>query len=255
MSLLFILLLDTDGQLSQDEDREVTAICDISDSDKDTNNNAQRIKSVVVASTSKGHSKSVDKVRQRITFSDQSEAEEGEISTSDNTENWDSFMEKANDSELVDFLRKHKERINRVTEQQKKKEKDKSGKSGEEDFLAQNIQRMSMLDKSNQLVRNNSEDTIYSRLVKERQDFEQRERTGEVNMVIDGPQRSNNSNDSSLNMSSETSVNKSTDNSTDGTDKNVVFDRFVNSPLEGEAADNSANQSLGIISDHTPSPK
>lgn len=100
------------------------------ETDKDTNNNANKVKSVVVAATSGQRIGPIKEVRQRITFSGQSEAEEGEISSSDNPADLDSFMEQADDSQLAEFLKKHQDRIQRITE------KSPQGPgTGEESFL------------------------------------------------------------------------------------------------------------------------
>lgn len=179
------------------------------DTDKDMNNNGNRVKSVVITAASRRNSKTIDKVRQRITFSGTSEAEEGEISSSDNPANIDSFMEQVNDDQLVQFLKKHQDRIQRVSGNLPG-----NARAGDDNFLAQNIQRMSLLDRQgDQPVHNSqSEDTIYSRLVKQRNDFENSQRqskqTGKEicqdkdNATVESQQIST-SNDSSLNTSSE----------------------------------------------------
>lgn len=138
---------------------------------KDRNNNANKVKSVVVATTSKEKSRNLKEVRQRITFSEQSEAEEGEISSSDNPVNIDSFMEEADDDQLAQFLQKHRDRIQRVAEKTPRQE---SAVAGDENFLTHVIKKMSRLGKqTDQPVHNSqSEDTIYSRLVKQRKEYE-----------------------------------------------------------------------------------
>lgn len=135
-----------------------------SDQDQtDENNNAQKVKSVVITSSAQNSSKNSRAVRQKVFVSGESEAEEGEISVSDNVEDGSSFFDNPNDQQLAEFLQKHRDRIKKVTSNDKK-ERDDSGKP---DHLSENIRRMSLMDRqSNQPVHNSqSEDTIYSRLV------------------------------------------------------------------------------------------
>lgn len=215
-----------------------------SESDKDRNNNAQRVKSVVLATSHQDNPNKIQEVRQRITFSGtRSETEEGELTSGEPNDNIDSFMENADDEQLAEFFKRHQNRIQKVTDKQKK-DKDESG---EDDFLTRNITRMSLLDKEGISIPHNSqsEDTVYTRLVKEHRAFEQRERNdpkqdlNQDDSLTDSNSRQiNTSNDSSLNTSStneQLGRAANSNNSTDETDKNLVMSRFINSPVIRES--------------------
>lgn len=238
---------------------------------RDKNNNAQRVKSVVVASTSGVTPRTVDKISQRITFSRQSETEEGEISSGENTDNWDSFMENADDKQLADFLCKHHDRIQRVSQQhsdvdqpvrQNKDKENSDENSGETDFLERNIRRLSVMDQEGQIPYNSqSEDTIYTNLVRARRDFKrelgqkQTKSSDEIGQQgSNESQQINSSTDGSFNLSNH---NESSD-ATDLTDKNVVMDKFVKSPLGETNVEQTVvdpYDSNNCISDRSPSPK
>lgn len=230
--------------------------------DIDKNNNAQRIKSVVSTKRAQSKNRKVQEIQQEITLSERqgtSETEDGELTSSENADNMDNFMEKMDDEQLAQFLKKHQQRINKVSEKQAG-----MGESGETDFLAQNIRKMSVRDRDgNGPVHNSqSEDTIYSRLVKQRAEFESNkareigpishdnnEKQGSINN--DESQMINNGTDSSFDISNV--EDKSASNrSTDETDKNIVMDKFVNSPLIRETNNETF---VDYISDRSPSPK
>lgn len=141
---------ETDVELLDETDGDIQS---------DRNNNAQKIKSVVVETTTR-KGKTRDKVQQKITVNHDNrtdDQEEGEISSSD-TGNWDSFVEQADDDQFAAFLERHRARIDRLTGKTKDKTK-AIGKeansrsqhieegSGEDNQLAVNIRRLSIMDK------------------------------------------------------------------------------------------------------------
>lgn len=79
-----------------------------------------------------------------------SETEEGEISSAENTDNWDSFVDQADDEQFAAFLKRHQERIRRLTSdgQNEKSRQEEGNLAGEANHLAINIERMSMRGKT-----------------------------------------------------------------------------------------------------------
>lgn len=242
---------DKSPETTGDEDGEIEIVSEVTEGNSsdltDCNNNAQRMKSVVVETTT--HSKTNSgKATKRITVTQElnknKEPEEGELSSSDNG-NWDSFVEQADDQQFAAFLERHRARIDRLTGKQSRVDQPSTSahpsrldtSSGEENHLAINIRRMSLKDKqSSQTVRNSqSEDTIYTQLVRERNRYEQnlRDTQSDLNRSARPPvgEQANDvtdSNESSLNESGGSPQTSSL--STDETDKNIVMDKFVNSP-------------------------
>lgn len=223
-----------------------------SETEKDQNNNAQRLKSVVVEASTSNSPRTVSQIRQRISFNNSSETEDGEILSSDNGEkssgskNAKQFFEDPDDEQLMQFLKRHQDRIKKITE------KELANDKGEDNFLTENIRRMSIVDRQGGVVCNNqSEDTIYSRLVQERHHFEQTRDNGsnsDKQNQRDQPQQIHSNMDSSLDTSESSSPNevsnRESENLTDETDKGIIMDKFVNSPpvVNMQNGSNSGNQ-------------
>lgn len=237
----------------------------------DANNNAQRIKSVVVAATSK-QNPGVQHVRQKIIMDNASEVEDGEIpSTSDNSD-LNSAFEKANDEQLTQMLKKHQDRIRRLTQDNLQADQqgeciDTNIESSDTDHLAANIKRLSMAEKSGEPVCNSqSEDTVYTRLVKERQIFEANHASGveqEENQEGQGVQDDNNNiSGSSLETSLPSESVNVSNNDTESTDKEVIMQKFVESPMcqhsktiNGKQIDDGLTDLSISDKDRSPSPK
>lgn len=257
-----------ESHFNPDYDNEVLEVTDDHSCDdieqSDENNNAQRIKSVIVSTSTQKKAKTSNQVRQKIIVDGESEVEEGEISMSDNPENVSSFFENPDDQQLEEFLKCHQERIKRITKNpEQNKSKSDAGKAP--DHLTDNIRKMSLRDKqSDQPVHNSqSEDTIYSRLVRERERFEANE-NGQDNhdkhdkQSLEQPSESsrvNTSNDSSLEVTdSNDTSNKEESNSTDVTDKAVIMDKFVSQETHNGELNNESNVSVSEV-DSSPPPK
>lgn len=110
-----------------------------------------------------------------------------------------------------------------------------------------------------------SEDTVYSQLVKQRQEFEKARADGVGDCQNDQPlvdhdqngqelegSSNNASNDSSINTSNNSEpINRTLDSSksTDETDKGLIMDKFVRSPFDCVDCNSDS------VSDRAPSPK
>lgn len=127
--------------------------------------------------------------------------------------------------------------------------------SGETDHLAANIMRLSIVERQGLPVHNSqSEDTVYSRLVKERQAFEQNNKRQDKDAESDlSRATANNKEGSSLDSSNTNGSTNISSDLTDQTDKEIVMQRFVTSPLRDH--DNQINNDLISENDCSPSPK
>lgn len=218
---------------------------------KGANNNAQRVKSVVIETSHTQTLKGAKRTNKRLTVSRKSETEDGELSSSDNqdkTDNLENWIEKVDDEQLTAVLKKHQERIKRLTGDFDRQNREGTG---EADNLAINIRRMSMRDNP---MNSRSEDTIYSQLVKQRRELEQkeselREDQGDNGPGLDQSRQINNSADSSLSSNETPNTSKSDGISTDETDKQIVLDKFVESATRKEQYKEDVDHTSSDLSD------
>lgn len=93
-----------DNLVDEESDSEIQTVTDSDNAGQaDQNNNAQRVKSVVMQTTT------TKKRQTKQTLVNEGQ-EEGEISSSD-TGNIDSFVDQADDREFAAFLKRHQDRI------------------------------------------------------------------------------------------------------------------------------------------------
>lgn len=237
---------------SDSANKELSNSSELSSSNgKDRNNNAKRIQSVVI-NTMSGERSSADKITQRVTIN--TDHEEGEISELSEDNQWDSLVDRADDNEFAAFLKRHEERIRRLTGEfpgTSKQNKKTADNTGEQSQLAKNIRRLSLIDKQGlaPVQNSQSEDTVYTQLIKERAEFDKNQGSqdqdnscGNESLQIHDVEDSRTSNNSSLNSGDQSRQNSSL--STDETDKIVLMTKFVDSP-----AMNGINQNDDNFSD------
>lgn len=233
-----------DSNTANDSDRDYRRSKQKKKQSMDQNNNASRVQSVVVETNKR---KSVER---QVTVLEGEPGSSG-WSNSDKEpaqaeKSWVEVMDNPNDDELTAFFEKHEERLRKMANK-KQPHQDTSGEfSDRTNCLAENIQRLSMIDKNAQVLNSRSEDTIYSNLVKQRREVENQERENSRNKSDSSHDNSRDS--QQINSSTDSSLDKSdlSEVITDETDKEVVMEKFVN---------NSTHNDYFVDEDRSPSPK
>lgn len=263
---------EIDIQDRNDEGDNNPTDTDLSDNSKGTNNNTQRVKSVVIETQHRGSHSGSKRTTKKVTVTRQSETEDGELSSSDNPDKLDeleNWIEEVDDDKLAKVLKKHQDRIQRLTGEVKDPQRNGEG---ETDNLANNIRRMSMKDNPRN---SRSEDTIYSQLVKQRQEFEQRANSDreipdpddhdKFEGSLEKAQQIHSGADCSTSSNDSPNTSKTDGQSTDETDKQIVMNKFVDSSLNPteptdsfDHNDNISDLSEFVLSDgedFSPPPK